>query len=648
MKIDAAVATKQFNEGDVLFSEGERSREMYILVEGSVRIVKKAQQGKTLVLAEVKEGSIIGEMALISREPRSATAIAATPLTVKIVSPDSFEQSSAGIPPWAMCLARTLVLRLRNVNLSIENKSGAATPSRAGAKGEDGSKGCTISIDELKANRVNVAGYFFRKSTLELQNVINMMVRKKTPDISIDFSETIDIDHDAIKFLSSALALYKKQGISVTIQNTQLIHSKVQTSATLASIVQTLEPPVVPVSPGVKIITQDSEGDEIYIVKSGSFKVTRTVKGKEELFGEVGAGDVIGEMALLAGGKRAATVTATTPSVLYKIKASQFETNEYNIPHWFLNILKQLVGRIRFAGLKFDKLAGTEVDKEEGEIDIQYQPDQRKTGLFKVSGYFDDRNLLMFENKIVEIINLGFSNLVFDLSDVPDITTEYIKTFIRTNATLKKNGGALHLIRANETVNLILQRNKLINPLIKSIEHYKTSEALTLLDQGIDVDSLSGLYHKGKYNNYLEKELKRCFRYKGNLSLLLLTIDRFSDMADDLETKEKEETIRQFGQLIKEKFRSTDVAGRLEEYLFAVTLPGANIQDAIKVAHKFQSSIKEIKFGREENLFEISCSGGIVMFDSKENGEALIARAKEALSDSQKNGYNKVTAKLTH
>ena len=86
----APVAVKRFDPGEIIFKEGERSFEMYIILSGKVRILKDRGE-KKILLAELADGAIIGEMALISGEPRSASAIAVNEVTVKVVSQQSFE-----------------------------------------------------------------------------------------------------------------------------------------------------------------------------------------------------------------------------------------------------------------------------------------------------------------------------------------------------------------------------------------------------------------------------------------------------------------------------------------------------------------------------------------------------------------------------
>ncbi len=66
---------KKYTAGDIIFHEGESGRAVYIVLEGSVKIIKKSNsKNKTLVV--LGPGSHFGELALIGHTSRFATAVA--------------------------------------------------------------------------------------------------------------------------------------------------------------------------------------------------------------------------------------------------------------------------------------------------------------------------------------------------------------------------------------------------------------------------------------------------------------------------------------------------------------------------------------------------------------------------------------------
>lgn len=69
--------TKRYAVGDVLFNEGDKADGLYMIRRGSVTVSRMAA-GKEVVLAYVAAGNYVGEMALVSNLPRSATVRAAS------------------------------------------------------------------------------------------------------------------------------------------------------------------------------------------------------------------------------------------------------------------------------------------------------------------------------------------------------------------------------------------------------------------------------------------------------------------------------------------------------------------------------------------------------------------------------------------
>ena len=106
-------------EGDVIFSEGDPGSYMLILVEGRISIAKGGESGHHLLSYEGK-GRLVGEMALLDRERRSATCAAATACELLTLNHDGLERLAADYPLLAyrfmFCMARLLSRRLRRTS----------------------------------------------------------------------------------------------------------------------------------------------------------------------------------------------------------------------------------------------------------------------------------------------------------------------------------------------------------------------------------------------------------------------------------------------------------------------------------------------------------------------------------------------------
>ena len=69
---------RTYETGDVIFSEGDHSSEMFIIQEGKVAVTKTVA-GREVFLATMERGDFFGEMALLDSQPRHATCSALMP-----------------------------------------------------------------------------------------------------------------------------------------------------------------------------------------------------------------------------------------------------------------------------------------------------------------------------------------------------------------------------------------------------------------------------------------------------------------------------------------------------------------------------------------------------------------------------------------
>jgi len=99
--------------GKVLFNQGDSSDSLYVVLSGRLRAVAKDEAGKECVLNDIVQGECLGEMGMISGEPRTATVTAVRDSELVRLTKAEFEQISHKYPQVMMVLAKTLIGRLR-------------------------------------------------------------------------------------------------------------------------------------------------------------------------------------------------------------------------------------------------------------------------------------------------------------------------------------------------------------------------------------------------------------------------------------------------------------------------------------------------------------------------------------------------------
>ena len=74
--IAAQLAARSLAGGEILIHEGDTADALYLIAEGRVRVTNRRDDGTPQVLAELGRGELVGEMALVANQPRSATVTA--------------------------------------------------------------------------------------------------------------------------------------------------------------------------------------------------------------------------------------------------------------------------------------------------------------------------------------------------------------------------------------------------------------------------------------------------------------------------------------------------------------------------------------------------------------------------------------------
>ena len=110
---------RDFKAGTVLFEEGQPGDFMYVVTRGEVEIRRKVGETER-VLAVLRDGEFLGEMAILNARPRSATAVVRTDARLLVIDSSTFEAMLRARPEIALRLIKALSTRLENANQHVE------------------------------------------------------------------------------------------------------------------------------------------------------------------------------------------------------------------------------------------------------------------------------------------------------------------------------------------------------------------------------------------------------------------------------------------------------------------------------------------------------------------------------------------------
>ena len=112
---------RTFPPGSNIFSEGEVGDCAYVIESGTIEI-SALRQGKKMLLAELREGELFGEMALIDGQVRSATATARDEATLVMIHRHQVREKITKADPLLNLFLQVILDRLRSANSFITPK----------------------------------------------------------------------------------------------------------------------------------------------------------------------------------------------------------------------------------------------------------------------------------------------------------------------------------------------------------------------------------------------------------------------------------------------------------------------------------------------------------------------------------------------
>jgi len=94
--------------GKVLVSEGETGRQFFVIMSGTAKLTRRGRR-----IATLGPGASFGELALLDKHPRNATAVAETPMELVVLGQREFAGLIDDVPGFARKLLAAMSARLR-------------------------------------------------------------------------------------------------------------------------------------------------------------------------------------------------------------------------------------------------------------------------------------------------------------------------------------------------------------------------------------------------------------------------------------------------------------------------------------------------------------------------------------------------------
>src|SRR5262249_13548698 len=160
------------------------------------------------------------------------------------------------------------------------------------------------------------------------------------------------------------------------------------------------------------------------------------------------------------------------------------------------------------------------------------------------------------------------------------------------------------------------------------------------------IDALTDIHNKRYLMEFLDRELARSGRYARPLALLMVDIDRFKAINEELGHLGGDFTLRELAARIKGNIRKEELFARYGGEEFAVVLPETTQEGAINLSERLRRSIEVQPFMYEDKLYHVTISLGVATTNGEQSltPSELIRQADEKLFQAKHEGRNRVIA----
>lgn len=129
-RVARVAVPRSYPKGDIVFHEGDKSDACYVIRSGDVRITRQHSDGRVIALATLHPGEIVGELAMLDGEVRSASVQALTDIELLALSATDMRGLLERNADMTTKLIVALTRRVRETNERVSSQSFQTVPSR--------------------------------------------------------------------------------------------------------------------------------------------------------------------------------------------------------------------------------------------------------------------------------------------------------------------------------------------------------------------------------------------------------------------------------------------------------------------------------------------------------------------------------------
>lgn len=157
------------------------------------------------------------------------------------------------------------------------------------------------------------------------------------------------------------------------------------------------------------------------------------------------------------------------------------------------------------------------------------------------------------------------------------------------------------------------------------------------------IDYLTGALNRRKFFQLGSLAFDKYKKYETSFAILMLDLDLFKNLNDKFGHAAGDNYLQNFAKSILENKRSNDIFGRLGGEEFALILPGASLESALKMAERLRRLCEEKEIYFNNQPLHTTVSIGVTKVWKKDQTfKNVLKRADDALYQAKRNGRNQI------
>lgn len=155
-------------------------------------------------------------------------------------------------------------------------------------------------------------------------------------------------------------------------------------------------------------------------------------------------------------------------------------------------------------------------------------------------------------------------------------------------------------------------------------------------------DFLTRLWNRASIIAFLQRELVRSLRERKALGVILLDVDHFKKVNDELGHETGDYVLQEIAKRLSASLREYDGVGRYGGEEFLLIMPGCDLATTVRRANVIRELISRTPIRTPLKKTTVTVSMGAAVAEGSTNSESLLRRADTALYQAKRNGRNRL------